>query len=97
MDYRSFPRALTDMISVRKVISLITGIIRSQLIWPIAKLLMCCGNEAGSYLRLIDSCITHLKRLKDLLGPVTRKEKREEVTDITTLALPAVCPRWTAA
>ena len=22
---------------------------------------MCCGSEAGSYLRLIDSCITELK------------------------------------
>ena len=22
---------------------------------------MCCGTEAGSYLRLIDSCITQLK------------------------------------
>jgi len=31
-DYRSFPRALADMLSARKVISLITGVIRSQLI-----------------------------------------------------------------
>ena len=31
-DYRSFPRALAHMISARKVISMITGIIRSQLI-----------------------------------------------------------------
>jgi len=30
--------------------------------------------RAGSYLRLIDSCITQL-RLKDLLGPVTRVKK----------------------
>ena len=22
---------------------------------------MCCGNEEGLYLRLMDSCITHLK------------------------------------
>jgi len=31
-DYRSFPRALADMRSARKVISLITGVIKSQLI-----------------------------------------------------------------
>ena len=37
---------------------------------------MCCGTEAGSYLRLIDSCITQLIRLKDLLGPVTRVKKK---------------------
>ena len=39
---------------------------------------MCCGTEAGSYLRLIDSCIT---QLKDLLGPVTRvtKKKKDEL------------------
>jgi len=29
-EYRSFPRALADMLSARKVISLITGVIRSQ-------------------------------------------------------------------
>jgi len=33
--------------------------------------------EAGSYLRLIDSCIT-LLRLKDLLGPVTRVKKKKK-------------------
>ena len=31
-DNRSFPRAMADMLSARKVISLITGVIRSQLI-----------------------------------------------------------------
>ena len=31
-DYRSFPRALADMLSARKVISLITRVIRSRLI-----------------------------------------------------------------
>ena len=30
--------------------------------------------QAGSYLRLIDSCI----RLKDLLGPVTRVKKKKK-------------------
>ena len=32
---------------------------------------MCCGTEAGSYLRLIDSCITQLTAQ----GPVTRVKK----------------------
>ena len=34
-------------------------------------------SEAGSYLRLIDSCITQL-RLKDLLRPVTRVKKKKK-------------------
>jgi len=34
---------------------------------------MCCGTEAGSYLRLIVSLSI---RLKDLLGPVTRVKKK---------------------
>ena len=34
------------------------------------------GSEAGSYLRLIDSCITQLKAL---LGPVTRVKKKKKV------------------
>ena len=38
---------------------------------------MCCGTEAGSYLRLIDSCITQL-RPKDLLGPVKKVEKKKK-------------------
>jgi len=37
---------------------------------------MCCGTEAGSYLRLTAFCITQLLRLKDLLGPVTRVKKK---------------------
>jgi len=37
---------------------------------------MCSGSEAGSYLRLTDSCIT---QLKDLLGPVTREKKKKGV------------------
>jgi len=36
---------------------------------------MCCGTEAGSYLRLIDYCIT---QIKDLLGPVTRVKKKKK-------------------
>ena len=36
---------------------------------------MCCGTEAGSYLRLTDSCITQLKAL----GPArTCNESKEE-------------------
>jgi len=36
---------------------------------------MCCGSEAGSYLRLIDSCISQLKAQ----GPYrTCKESKEE-------------------
>ena len=36
---------------------------------------MCCGAEAGSYLRLIDSCITQLK----VQGPSrTCNERKEE-------------------
>jgi len=31
-------------------------------------------------LRLIDSCITQLIRLKDLLGPVTRAKKKKKIT-----------------
>ena len=31
-DYRSFPRTLADILSARKVISLITPVIKSQLI-----------------------------------------------------------------
>jgi len=52
---------------------------------------MCCGSEAASYSRLIDSCITHLKaqgpslslRLKDLkdlkdLGGCNESKEEEE-------------------
>jgi len=36
---------------------------------------MCCGTQAGSYLRLIDSCITHI----EAQGPSrTCKESKEE-------------------
>ena len=39
---------------------------------------MCCGTEAGSYLRLIDSCITQLKAQ----GPSrTCNESKEEDLD----------------
>ena len=36
---------------------------------------MCCGNEEGSYLRLIDSCITQLKARG---SSRTCKESKEE-------------------
>jgi len=39
---------------------------------------LCCGNEAGSYLRLIDSCITQLKAQGPALGPVTRVKKKKK-------------------
>ena len=40
---------------------------------------MCCGTEAGSYLRLIDSCITQLKAQ----GPSrTCNESKEEEEDL---------------
>ena len=39
-DYRSYTTALADVISARKVISLITGVIRSQMIKLITNLLM---------------------------------------------------------
>jgi len=35
---------------------------------------LCCGTQAGSYLRLIDSCITQLKAQ----GPRTCNESKEE-------------------
>ena len=44
---------------------------------------MCCGNEAGSYLRLIDSSIT----LKDLLGPVTRVKKKKKEKTLSTYGM----------
>jgi len=37
---------------------------------------MYCGNEAGSYLRLIDSCITHLNRLKDNISRTCKEMNR---------------------
>jgi len=40
---------------------------------------MCCGTEAGSYLRLIDSCITQLKAH----GPSrTCNESKEEEREV---------------
>ena len=38
---------------------------------------MCSGSQAGSYLRLIDSCITQLKA-QGLSGPVTRLKKKRQ-------------------
>jgi len=48
---------------------------------------MCCGTEAGSYLRLIDSCITQLKAQ----GPSrTCTESKEEEERRTPASLPPV-------
>ena len=47
-------------------------LVNSRSVKPAAADLVC----HHSYLRLIDSCITHL-RLKDLLGPVTRVKKKK--------------------
>ena len=45
---------------------------------------MCSGSGAGSYLRLIDSCVTQLKAQ----GPSrTRKESTEEEEEATTFQL----------
>ena len=46
---------------------------------------MCCGNKAGSYLRLIDSCITHL----DAQGPsrTCSESKEEEEVEYRSLSL----------
>ena len=41
------------------------------------RLEMCCGTEAGAYLRLIDSCITQLEAQVPL-GPVTRVIKKKK-------------------
>ena len=39
---------------------------------------MCCGNEAGSYLRLVDSCITQLKAQGPARACDESKEEEEE-------------------
>ena len=39
---------------------------------------MCCGAEAGSYLRLIDSCITQLKAQRPSRTCNESKEEEEE-------------------
>ena len=39
---------------------------------------MCCGTEAGSYLRLIDSCITQLKAHGPSRTYIESKEEEEE-------------------
>ena len=38
---------------------------------------MCCGDEAGSYLRLMDSCITQLKAQGTSRTSNEKKKKRE--------------------
>jgi len=42
---------------------------------------MCGSSEAGSYLRLIDSCISLSLRLKEFPGPATRVKKKKK-TDL---------------
>ena len=44
------------------------------------KVEMCCGTEAGSYLRLVDSCITQLKAQGPSRTCNESKEEEEEVT-----------------
>ena len=39
---------------------------------------MCSGSEAGSYLRLVDSCITHLKAQGPSRTCNESKEEEEE-------------------
>ena len=47
---------------------------------------MCCGTEAGSYLRLIDSCITQLKAQ----GPSrTCNESKEEEDGVGAWGVPS--------
>ena len=47
---------------------------------------MCCGTEAGSYLRLIDSCVTQLKAQ----GPFrTCNENEEEEEEEVQSTVPA--------
>ena len=41
---------------------------------------MCCGTEAGSYLRRIDSCITQLKAQGPSRTCNEKKEEKEEET-----------------
>ena len=41
-------------------------------------LILCCGTEAGSYLRLIDSCITQLKAQGPSRTCNQSKEEEEE-------------------
>ena len=41
---------------------------------------MCCGTEPGSYLRLIDSCITQLKAQGPSRACNESKEEEEELS-----------------
>jgi len=53
-----------------------TGVGAAIYYWEIR--VMCSGSEAGSYLRLIDSCITQLKAHQ---GPATRVKKKKKIRD----------------
>ena len=48
---------------------------------------MCCGIEAGSYLRLIDSCITQLKAQRPSRTCTESKEEEEEVARVVPCEL----------
>ena len=48
---------------------------------------MCCGNEAGSYLRLIDSCITQLKAQEPSRTCNESKEEERENKSVQIYAI----------
>jgi len=54
---------------------------------------MCCGTEAGSYLRLIDSCITQLKDQGPSRTCNERKEEEEELTEARSFCAARSSPR----
>ena len=48
---------------------------------------MCCGNEEGSYLRLIDSCITQLKAQEPSRTYNESKEEERENKSVQIYAI----------
>jgi len=54
---------------------------------------MCCGTEAGSYLRLIDSCITHLKAQRPSRTCNERKEEEKKKSVNGAKQEPLLSPR----
>ena len=52
------------LIKVSIKVSLVVSIVREIFLWAVYQIRtyseMCSGSEAGSYVRLIDSCITQL-------------------------------------
>ena len=57
---------------------------------------MCSGSEAGSYFRLIDSCITQLKAQgpSRTCNESTEEEEEEEVSDIECIAVKVLNPTY---